>query len=433
MHICLLSYRSYRYSGGQGVYLHYLSRSLRDLGHSVDVMSGPPYPELDDGIKLIKLPSLDLYSMPSLRRLFIDPRKLGSIPSLVEWLGTISGYFSEPIAFGMRAYNLLHLSKNARYDIIHDNQTLAYGVLKIQELGFPVVETIHHPMTVDRQLAIKAATSLKNKLGIKRWYSFINMQLKVARRISHIITVSHTACKHIAATFEIPPDRLRVIYNGIDTEIFSPSPTFNRLDNRLLVITSGNTAVKGLAYLLEALAQLRQQHNLELVVVGKNADNDIIRKLIDRLYIRDYVKFIGAIDTTELVNQYRLASIVVVPSTYEGFGLPAAEAMACGAPVVATTAGALPEVVGDAGILVPPANVKALTEAISALINNPDKRKHLAELGPKRIRRMFNWRNTAKHTVDVYHEAIEYSKYLHSRRIGSLSSVLSPEPSDYRY
>ncbi|HIE17567.1 MAG TPA: glycosyltransferase family 1 protein [Dehalococcoidia bacterium] len=426
MRICLLSYRSYRYSGGQGVYLRYLSRSLRDLGHSVDVVSGPPYPELDDGIRLIKVPSLDLYSMSSLRRLFIDPRKLDSAASLVEWLGTISGYFSEPIAFGMRAYNLLHNSgRNARYDIIHDNQTLAYGILKIQELGFPVVETIHHPMTVDRELAIKAATSLKNKLGVRRWYSFINMQVKVARRISHIIAVSHTARQHIATTFGIPPHRLRVIYNGIDTEIFSPSPTLNRLDNRLLVITSGNTAVKGLAYLLEALAQLRQEHNLELVVVGKGADNDMIRKLIGRLHISNYVKFIGEIDTTELVNQYRLASIAVVPSTYEGFGLPAAEAMACGAPIVATTAGALPEVVGNAGILVPPANVRALTEAISALINSPDKRKHLAELGPKRVRQMFNWQNTAKDTVDVYHETIEYRKHLHSHCTSSLSSVLS--------
>lgn len=416
MRVCLLSYRSYRYSGGQGIYLRYLSRSLRDLGHEIDVVSGPPYPDLDDGIRLIKLPSLDLYSMSSVQRLFIDPRKLNTFPSLAEWLGTISGYFSEPLAFGMRAYGLIRNSEDNKYDIIHDNQTLAYGVLKIQELGYPVVETIHHPVTIDRDLAIKSATSLKDKLGLKRWFSFINMQIKVARRLSHIITVSQTASRHIADTFGISEDKLRVIYNGIDTDIFSPSPKVNRLENRLLVVISRDTAVKGLRYMLEALAVLRQKHNLELIVVAKGTDNSTTQKLISNLGIRDYVKFIDEIDTAELINQYRLASVVVIPSIYEGFGLPAAEAMACGVPVVSTTAGALPEVVGDAGILVPSADTKALAEAISALVVSPNKRKHLSEMGRKRIVQMFNWRNTAQRTADVYAEAIECQKYSNRTR-----------------
>jgi glycosyltransferase involved in cell wall biosynthesis len=412
MRICLLSYRSYRYSGGQGIYLRYLSHSLRDLGHEVDVVSGPPYPELHDGVGFIKLPSLDLYSMSSVRRLFINPGKLNTFPSLVEWLGTISGYFSEPLAFGMRAYDLMRHSENKKYDIVHDNQTLSYGVLKIQELGLPVIDTIHHPVTIDRDLAVQSAASLKDKLGLKRWFSFINMQIKVARKLSHIITVSHTASRHIADTFRIPEDKLRVIYNGIDTDIFSPSRTVKRLENRLLVVISRDTAVKGLRYMLEALAILRQKHDLELVVVAKGADNSATQKLISTLGIKDYVKFIDELDTVELVNQYRLASIVIIPSVYEGFGLPAAEAMACGAPTVSTTAGALPEVVGDAGILVPPADVKALANATSALVVSPNKRKQLSEIGRKRIVQMFNWRNTAQQTADVYAEAIEYQKYL---------------------
>jgi glycosyltransferase involved in cell wall biosynthesis len=380
------------------------------------VVSGPPYPDLDDGIRLIKLPSLDLYSISSVQRLFIDPRKLNTFPSLAEWLGTISGYFSEPLAFGMRAYDLIRNSENNKYDIVHDNQTLAYGVLKIQELGYPVVETIHHPVTIDRDIAVKSATSLKDKLGLRRWFSFINMQIKVARKLPHIITVSQTASRHITDTFGISEDKLRVIYNGIDTDIFSPSPKVNRLENRLLVVISRDTAVKGLRYMLEALAILRQKHNLELIVVAKETDNITTQKLISNLGIRDYVKFIDEIDTAELVNQYRLASVVVIPSIYEGFGLPAAEAMACGVPVVSTTAGALPEVVGDAGILVPSADTKALAEAISALVVSPNKRKHLSEMGRKRIVQMFNWRNTAQRTVDVYAEAIKCQKY--SNRTG---------------
>jgi glycosyltransferase involved in cell wall biosynthesis len=412
MRVCLLSYRSYRYSGGQGIYLRYLSRSLHDLGHEVDIVSGPPYPDLDDGIRLIKLPSLDLYSIPPNRRLLINPSKLNTLPNLVEWLGVMSGYFSEPLTFGMRAYGLIHNSGNKKYDIVHDNQTMAYGILKIQKLGYPVVETIHHPVTIDRDLAVKSTTSLKDKLGLRRWFSFINMQIKVARRLSHIITVSQTACQHIAKNFGISEDKLRVVYNGMDTEIFSPSLKVNHIENRLLVVISRDTAVKGLRYILEALAILRQKHNLELIVVAKETDNSTTQELITNLAIKDYVKFIDEIDTTELVNQYRLASIVAIPSIYEGFGLPAAEAMACGTPVVSTTAGALPEIVGDAGILVPPADAKALAEAISALVGSPTKRKHLSEIGRKRIVQMFNWRNTAQRTADVYAEAIEFQNYL---------------------
>jgi glycosyltransferase involved in cell wall biosynthesis len=205
---------------------------------------------------------------------------------------------------------------------------------------------------------------------------------------------------------------LRVVYNGIDTDIFSPSPKVNRLENRLLVVISRDTAVKGLRYMLEAFAILRQRHNLELTVVAKETDNITTQKLINNLGIRDYVKFIDEIDTAELVNQYRLAGIVAIPSIYEGFGLPAAEAMACGTPVVSTTAGALPEIVGDAGILVPPADTKALAEAISALVINPTKRRYLSKIGRKRIIQMFNWRDTAQHTTDVYAEAIEFQNYL---------------------
>ena len=412
MRICILSYRSYTYSGGQGVYLRYLSRALRDLGHEVDIVSGLPYPELDEGVNLIKLPSLDLYSMSSIRRLFINPRKLNSWPSVVEWLGSMTGYFSEPLAFGMRAYNLLRDSQQKKYDIIHDNQTMSYGVLKLRELGYPVVETIHHPVTIDRDLAVKATTSIRHKLGLKRWYSFIGMQIKVARRLSHIIAVSEVAKEHIAHVFQIPTEKLRVIYNGIDTDLFSPSEKVPRLENKLLAVISRDTAVKGLRYLLEALATLRQKHDLELAVIGNTLGDGVTEKHISRLGLQDYVRFTDQLDTAELVRQYRQATITVVPSIYEGFGLPAAEAMACGCPVVCTTAGALPEVVGDDGIMVPPADVQSLANAIGSLIENPDKRKRLAEMGRQRIVEKFNWQTTAKQTLAVYTEAIEFQKRL---------------------
>lgn len=408
MRICLLSYRSYPYSGGQGIYVRYLSRSLRDLGHKVDVVSGPPYPELEDGIKLIKLPSLDLYSLPQGKRFFIPPQKLNSIPNLIEWLGVCAGFFTEPSTFGMRAYQFLRQRSHFKdYDVVHDNQSLSYSILKIKALGIPVVATIHHPITIDRDLALQAAKSLWQTMGIKRWYAFADMQLKVARKLSHFITGSQNSYRQIIEIFKLPEHSVKVIYDGVDTSIFTQTPGTHRLGNRLLVVNSGDTPLKGLKYLLEAVKVIRGQREIELVIVGKPMKNGYTEGLIESLGIGDCVTYTGKIDTQELVRQYSLATIVVVPSVYEGFGLPAAEAMSCGAPVISTTAGALPEIVGEAGILVPPASTEALVKAIIALLDAPERRRQLGEAGQRRVRRMFNWHNTAKQTTEVYTEAIQ--------------------------
>ncbi|MCJ7514746.1 MAG: glycosyltransferase family 4 protein, partial [Dehalococcoidia bacterium] len=408
MRICLLSYRCYRYSGGQGIYVRYLSRSLKELGHDIDVISGPPYPELDDGIKLIKLPSLDLYTRSEIRRFLINPIKLNSLPDLVEWMGECSGFFTEPLTFGMRAYRYLRKdNRYKKYDVIHDNQSLSYSMPKIQDLGIPVVTNIHHPITIDRDLAIDAAKSRWHKMGIRRWYAFADMQIKVAKRLSHFITGSHNSYRQIIDIFKLPEDSLRVIYDGVDSTVFNQAPEIKRSTDSLLTINSGDIPLKGLKYLLEAMAALRLNRKIQLTIVGKPIKNGYTQGLIDSLGIADCVTHLGQISTTELVRQYSTATMVVVPSVYEGFGLPAAEAMCCRTPVVSTTAGALPEIVGDAGILVPPADTAALVEAISAMLDNPDKRTQLAEMGHRRVTAMFNWKNTAIHTADVYREAIE--------------------------
>src|SRR4030042_385680 len=403
MRICLLSYRCYRYSGGQGIYVRNLSRCLHELGHDVEVISGPPYPELDDGIKLIKLPSLDLYALPERQRFLINLRRLDSSRKLCEWLGVCTGFFTEPLTFGMRAYSFLRSSNgNGKYDVIHDNQSLSHGILKIKNLGTPVVTTIHHPITIDRDLALKAAKSLWQKMGIKRWYAFANMQLKVAKKLSHFITGSQNSYSEIIDIFKLPKDSLHVIYDGVDSSIFTQAPGISRLENRLLVINSGDTPLKGLKYLLEAVAALRSERKIELMIIGKQLKNGYTQGLVDSLGIADCVTHLGQVDTTELVRHYSMATMVVVPSVYEGFGLPAAEAMCCSTPVISTTAGALPEIVGDAGILVPPADTRALVEAIAGLLDNPDRRRQLGEMGHRRVINMFNWRNTAKHTVDMF-------------------------------
>ena len=410
MRICILSYRSYPYSGGQGIYMRYLSNALRDLGHEVDMMSGPPYPIVDDGVGLIRLPSLDLYRFGSWQRLFIDPRKLNTRANFAEWGGIMTGYFSEPLAFGMRAYQYLCRDDIKKYDVIHDNQTMSWGIVDIQKAGYPVVETIHHPVTIDRDLAIQSAKSLKDKLGYRRWFSFTGMQIKVARQLPFIITVSEMAKHHIHEIFGIPESRMKVIYNGIDAELFSPSDKVARLDNQILMVMSRDTPVKGLRFLLEALAELRKRWDLKLVVVGRTLGDGQTEKLMDRLGVTDAVIFRNQIETSELIELYRASTLVAVPSTYEGFGLPAAEAMSCGAPLVSTTAGALPEVVGDAGILIPPADPAALTAAIVQLMESPARRREYSLLARKRILEKFNWSDAARLTAEVYAEAIKARK-----------------------
>ena len=413
MYICLLSYRCYRYSGGQGIYVRYLSRFLKDLGHHVDVVAGPPYPELDDGINLVKLPSLDLYALPETKRLLISPKKLNSSPNLVEWLGECCGFFTEPLTFGMRAYRYLRNGgRYKKYDVIHDNQSLSYSMPRIQELGVPVVTTIHHPIAIDRDLAVKAAESLWKKMGIKRWYAFANMQIKVARRLSHFITGSQNSYRQIIDVFKLPEDDLRVIYDGVDTSVFYKLPEVERSANRLLAINSGDIPLKGLKYLLEAVAALKLEQKIQLTIVGKPMKNGYTQGMIESLGIADCVTHLGQIDTADLVRHYSSATMVVVPSVYEGFGLPAAEAMCCRTPVISTTAGALPEIVGDAGILVPPADSRALVEAISGLMNNPERRRQLGEMGYRRVTGMFNWKNTALQTAEVYEEAIKRGRSL---------------------
>ncbi len=416
MHICLLSYRCYRYSGGQGIYVRYLSRFLKDLGHHVDVIAGPPYPELDEGIDLIKLPSLDLYTLPERQRLFISPTKLNSTANVVEWLGESCGFFTEPLTFGMRAYNYLQNGgRYKKYDVIHDNQSLSYSIPKIERLGVPVVTTIHHPIAIDRDLAVKAAESLWKKMGIKRWYAFASMQIKVAKKLSHFITGSQNSYRQILDVFKLPKENLRVIYDGVDTSVFHNMPDVERSKNHLLAINSGDVPLKGLKYLLEAVASLKAEHPVRLTIVGKQMKNGYTQGMIDSLGIADCVTHLGHVDTADLVRHYSSATMVVVPSVYEGFGLPAAEAMCCRTPVISTTAGALPEIVGNAGVLVPPADSEALVKAISGLMNNPERRRQLGEMGYRRVTSMFNWKNTALQTTEVYQEAINRWRHLEAQ------------------
>ena len=402
--ICLLSYRSNPHCGGQGVYLKNLCRALKDLGHHVDVVSGPPDPQLDDDIPLCELSGLDLYNpadpfrVPKLKEL-MDPI------NLIEWIGVSTMGFPELFTFGLRAYRHLHHRLHA-YDIVHDNQSLSYGIWAIGK-RVPTIATIHHPITVDRKIAIQSASTSLEKMKQWRWHSFIGMQKRVSRSLAGIITVSRSARNDICRDFGMRAAKFKVVPNGINTDLFYPIPEIQRSKNRLIVTNSADTPLKGLFFLFRAVAELAQTQKINVTVVGTPKKDGNIVKLITELNIGHLINFTGRIDNGEFVKQYARATVAVVPSVYEGFGLPVGEAMACAVPVISTTGGALPEVVGDAGVLVPPSDHRALGRAIRELLADPNRAADLGQAGYQRVQEQFTWLKAAEKTTAAYREAID--------------------------
>jgi glycosyltransferase involved in cell wall biosynthesis len=410
LRICMLSYRSNPHSGGQGVYVKNLSRALRDLGHAVDVVAGPPDPGLADGVRLIALPCLDLYH-PSDPFRMPSARELSDPVNLLEWIGVSTMGFPEPFTFGLRAWRYLK-RRLTGYDVLHDNQSLSYGIWALSRRA-PTVATIHHPITVDRRWAVRAETSIWRKLQQWRWYSCIGMQKRVVKRLGSLVTVSESARRDISREFGIPAGRLRVVPNGIDTDVFRPLPGIAREPGRIIATNSADTPLKGLAHLLAAVAEIsRSRNHFKLVVIGEPKKNGSVERLVRELGIAPRVEFTGRIDAAELVRHYARSAAAVIPSLYEGFGLPAGEAMACGVPVISTTGGALPEVVGDAGLLVPPADPAALAAAIRRILDHPDEGRVLGQRGLARVGLNFTWRRAAELTVSAYREAIDAHRRL---------------------
>jgi glycosyltransferase involved in cell wall biosynthesis len=403
LNICLLGYRSAPYGGGQGIYLKYLSKALVEAGHRVDVISGQPYPHLDARVRLIKMPGMNLFEtgLGSFRL-----HHLRSLTNILEWTGKLTGAFAEPYCFGRRV--LKHLRKNGRhYDIIHDNQCLSWGMLQLQQAGFPLVTTIHHPITSDLEIALNAASDWKERLLIRRWHSFLTMQKRVAQRLRHIVTVSERSRRDIGTAFELDAGAISLVYNGIDTEEFRPLTDVTPIPFRIMATASADAPLKGVRYLLAAVAQLRDQFpELELLMVGRPQPGGDTEQLITQLGITDHIRIVSGITTEQLVIHYAEAQVVVVPSLYEGFGLPAGEAMACRVAVVATDGGALPEVVGEAGLQVPVADSDAIAAAVASLLLNPQQREQLASAGRARILERFCWQRAAGQMTDYYRQTL---------------------------
>jgi glycosyltransferase involved in cell wall biosynthesis len=406
LRIALLSYRSKPHSGGQGIYVRALSRELTALGHRVEVLSGQPYPELDDGVPLTRVPSLDLYREPDPFRL-PRPSEFRDWIDVAEYAAMCTAGFPEPFTFTLRAAREL-LPRAAQFDVVHDNQSLGYGLLRLQRAGVPTVATIHHPVAIDRGLEIAAAPTLRRKLTLSRWYGFTAMQARVARRLDAVTTVSENSRRDIADLMGVPAAGIDVIPVGIDPDVFTPPPPGARRDpDSVLAVTSADVPLKGLVHLLEAVAKLRTERTVRLTVVGTARPGGPAEAALDRLGLRDAVHFTGRVPEAELVRLLQTAAVVAIPSLYEGFSLPAVEAMACGTPLVTTDAGALPEVVGtQAGVQVPAGDVEELTAALQLVLDSPALREQLGRAGRRRVLASYTWRATAERTADWYAEVL---------------------------
>lgn len=416
MRIAMLSYRSKPHVGGQGIYIRRLTRELAALGHTVEVFSGQPYPELDEGVRLTKVPSLDLYR-PGEEFRNPRPSEFRDLVDVEEWLTMRSGAFPEPLTFSKRVVKLLRARRD-EFDIVFDNQTLATPLLAVEDLGLPLAATIHHPITMDRRIELAAAPWAKRKprskvrfefpkIGVWRWYSFLAQQKRTAPRLRRVIVPSKSSQRDVVREFGVEASRIETILLGVDDRFVPPSEP--RVPGRILAMASADAPLKGISVLLEAFAKLVVERDLQLVLVTKPKEGGVTEKLIDKLGIADRVSFASGLTDDELVALMGSAELACVPSLYEGFSLPTAELMACETPLVVSRAGAIPEVVGPDGLcadVVEPGDVGALTKAVAALLDDPARRAEMGAAGRRRVKELFSWSAVAVSTAAVLEDVI---------------------------
>jgi glycosyltransferase involved in cell wall biosynthesis len=409
LRVAYLVYRGNPHCGGQGVYTRELARELTELGHTVEVFSGQPYPELADPAQLTRVPSLDLYRPENPFRV-PWPWEFKTRIDVAEFGIMCAAGFPEPYTFSLRVRRLLR-DRRADFDVVHDNQSLGTGLANLVDDGWPMLATLHHPVTVDRDLDLEHAKRAWKRVTLRRWYGFIDMQTRVARRIPRLITVSDSSRRDILTQMHVDPHRLHVVPVGANPAVFRPRPEVQRIPGRIMTTASADVPMKGLAPLLEAVAKLRtERDDAHLVVIGKPKGKSRIPALIDRLGLDGAVEFVHGVTAERIVELYAQAEVAAVPSLYEGFSLPAVEAMACGVPIVATTGGALPEVVGrdgETGLLVPPADPSALAAALGRALDDAELRARIGAAGRERVLARFTWRKTAEGTVEHYRALLD--------------------------
>ncbi|MGA0358762.1 MAG: glycosyltransferase family 4 protein [Ilumatobacteraceae bacterium] len=406
LRIAYLTYRGKPHVGGQGIYTRHLTKALCDLGHSVEVFGGQPYPVLDERVPLTELRSLDLFNDHYPGR-FPAFWEFKSRYDFLETAVFSTGVFPEPLAFSARANH--HLSKRlGEFDLVHDNQCLGWGIARLEQ-KIPTIVTLHHPITRDRMLEMAAAPNAYRRWSIGRWYSFVRMQGKVASRMPRVVVVSENSIQDIHTDMGVDLDRMRLVPVGVDPELFRPLDGIARRPSHLITTASADVALKGLAYLLEAMAKLRADGRaVTLTIIGRPKPGKSM-DLIERYGLRDSIEFVSGVSDERIVELYAEAELAVVPSLYEGFSLPAIEAMCSGTPLVATDGGALPEVTGVDGETVfrcTAGDAGSLAATIASALDSADRREAVGAAGRQRVLERWTWRRCAELTVDQYREVL---------------------------
>jgi len=403
--IAYLTYRGKPHVGGQGVYTRHLTKALCDLGHTVEVLGGQPYPVLDERVALTELPSLDTFNDHYPGRL-PGYWEIHSKEDALELAQFMTGTFPEPLAFSARAARQL-AGRAHEFDLVHDNQCLGYGILRIEK-RIPTIVTLHHPITKDRELEMRHAATRRKRWAVRRWYSFVKMQGRVASRMPRVVVVSQNSIDDIHTDMGVARERMRLVPVGVDPELFRPLEHVERRPGRLITTASADVALKGLAYLVEAVAKLRTERDVTLTIIGKPKPGRSM-DLIDAAGLRPHIEFVSGVPDERIVELYAEAELAVVPSLYEGFSLPAIEAMCTGTPLVATDGGALPEVTGRDGDTVlscAAGDSGALAATIARGLDDAELRARVGAAGRRRVLDRWTWRRCAELTVDQYREVL---------------------------
>jgi MMP alpha-(1->4)-mannosyltransferase len=412
MRICFLMYQGNMYSGGQGVYLYYLTRELARMGHDVHVIAGAPYPKLAEGVTAHNVVDYSYWTYHHYKKDWVfnrDPLSYFHPWNFYEFYSTRIALSSLLTNFSVRAYmKLRELSRDLRFDIVHDNQTLSYGVWAMRLSGVPLVATVHHPLSYDLKNALRQARTWYERARRVLWSPWV-MQEFVARRLDRVIVVSETSRVDVQDAFGLPDEKIRVVHNGIDTDMFRPMPGVELLPDKLLYVGNSEDRNKGARFFLEAVNMLKDEIDFRVTFVDNFKHNlKLAPKLVNEFGLNSIVDFTGRIPTEDLARHYNEARLFVTSSVHEGFGLPLAEAMACETPVLGTQIGAYQEIArhGVSGWLVPPRDSRALADAIRMLWNDAELRERLGRAGRQRVLETFNWRKAAEATLAVYEEVV---------------------------
>ena len=382
----------------QATYVHDINRHLVRRGNQVTVVTpgdrSLPAEDRFDGVDVVRfpmeLPSDLTYGRVAQGRVSL----LGRFARVAVMAHYIQAQYRATVS----------VARERGAEVLHAHWAIPTGppaVFAARRIEIPSVITMHGgDVYVNPEQGYDFPT---------RWY--VRPPLRWTLSHANALTAITEDCRQHALRAGAPDRSIRLIFNGTDLRRFSPAPNGTGVDPRfgpqMIFACRQLFPRKGIRFLVEAVARLKPRFpQLKLVLAGDGFERPALVKLAEKLGIGDDVTFLGWVPNVTLPQYYRAAAISVIPSLEEGFGIPAAEAMGCEVPVVASDAGGLPEVVehGVTGLVVPRGDTPALAEAIGSLLEDPERRRRMGIAGRERALRLFDWDRSAEQFERLYLE-----------------------------